>query len=223
MGLRYDTDTTAPAISDATFKFEVVTNFAAAGTTRVNTQGTVVNTGVTPALGTYRLEIQCLASGVITMSLNGSTPVSFNIPTVTTGGSNTVIVTDGVASLNMDNGGGTTNSIIVFSAGSKTTFSGWGAPFASFNGAQTLVCVGDNGQPTHAAILTGLANTGNTPVSGNITGLPAVVPLFSFGNDTQAAPVAFSTSLSCDFFSLIWNPGVGGGTGTPVSTKSRYF
>jgi len=227
MGLRYDTDTTAPAISDATFKFEVVTNFNGTAVTRVNTQGTVVNTGVTPAFGSYRLEIQCVASGVITMSLNGSAPVSFNIPTLTTGtavfGGEAVKVQDGVALLNPDTAGGTLYNANVFSAGSKVTLASFTAPFASFNGAQTLVGVGDGSTSTHAAILTSIGNQGNQTNSGTITGFPAVVPFFSFGNDTQAAPVNGATSLLCDFFSLIWNPGVGGGTGTPVSTKSRYF
>ena len=56
IGARYDTDNTAPAISDTTIKLEAVVN--ALGSARNNAQGTVVDTLITPAENTYyRLDI----------------------------------------------------------------------------------------------------------------------------------------------------------------------
>ena len=64
--------------------------------------------------------------------------------------------------------------------------------------------------------------------SGSDTGAittvyPAMVPFVSFGNDSQATPVAGTKGLGIDYFGFVWNPGVGGGTGTPNSLLARYF
>ena len=46
-----------------------------------NTQGTVIDTGVTPTVSTFhRLDIQCIAAGIITMSFDGAAPQSFTVP-----------------------------------------------------------------------------------------------------------------------------------------------
>jgi hypothetical protein len=53
---------------------------------------------------------------------------------------------------------------------------------------------------------------------------PGVGPFMSFGNDTQATtPAINDVSLFFEFCSLIWNPGVGGGTASTNSLRARYF
>lgn len=225
-GLRYDTDTTAPSIADTTMKFEVVNNLENLTTsgTRKNTQGTVVDTGVTPAMGVlYRLEIQMVAAGVITMSLNGSAPTSFTIPTIVAGGAGA----NGQASINANIGrlkvGPTAAQFdhSIFVGGSKVVVAGVTSFWAALNGSRTLIST-TVGPSSKFPLITG--NVGNGSVTDTtMTGFPGVVPIFSFGNDTQATPTANSLSFLVDYFSLVWNPGVGGGTGTPSSTLPRYF
>lgn len=223
IGLRYDTDTTAPSIADTTMKFEVVVNsISGAGVTRNNTQGTVVDTGVAPATGSmYRLDIQCVAAGAVTMSLNGSTPQSFNIPTIVAGSSS--ISGQAAISFNVARfqPTGVGDNPYSFAVGSKVTLASLTAPFDILNGVRSII---DNFiTQGDIAFVFNHADIGGSGTAGTITGFPGVVPVFSFGNDTQAAPSGNRTSLLIDYFSLIWNPGVGGGTGTPVSTKPRYF
>jgi|SRR5579859_548075 len=227
MGVRFDTDATAPAISDTTFHFEVVANpNAVASPNRNNTQGTTFDTGVTPTVGQfYRLEIECIQSGVITMSLNGSTPQTFNVPTITVGGageSGIATANSGFVDVQPGSLAGASDGQI-FVAGSKVAISNVaGAPFTALNG-NTVTLLDSTGGPAWKFVFA-IANTGVTTITnGKFVGFPGVTPLFSFSNDTHATPVAASTSLLIDYFSLVWNPGVGGGTGTPVSTKSRYF
>jgi hypothetical protein len=224
-GLRYDTSTTAPAISDTTFKFETVANVSnsTTQTTRNNTQGTVVDTTITPTIGvTYRLEIQMIAAGTITMSLNGSAPQSFTISTTVSGGAGSngsVSLANNVARVRIGPTAAQTEQDI-FVAGSKVAIVGTTVP--ALDGSFTLLTTTNSG-PSGKYVVTH-ANIGNfAAFNMTMTGYPAVVPIFSFGNDNQAAPLANTLSLLCDYCSVVWNPGVGGGTGTPVSTKPRYF
>jgi hypothetical protein len=226
MGLRYDTDTTAPSIADSTFHFEVVSN-PATNSTRNNTQGTVIDTGIAPDFGVYRLEIEMIAPGVITMSLNGSAPQTFSVPTATAGGTGAsgqqAMVVSNIGRFNPGTLAGSSNAL-VFAAGSKVAISGIttvALAFLNAGGPYTLlnmaVEVSGHFRIVHA-------NVGNTSsANGAMTGFPAVIPIFSFGNDTQAAPTADTLSFLADFFSLVWNPGVGGGTGTPNRLLPRYF
>jgi hypothetical protein len=68
-----------------------------------------------------------------------------------------------------------------------------------------------------------LATGISQPTTATISGYPAWIPVWWFGNDDTASPTANSITWYIDFFGFIWNPGVGGGTGTPNATKSRYF
>jgi hypothetical protein len=159
------------------------------------------------------------------MSLNGSVPVTLAMPTVSIGSAvanATAAVKTNVASVQLSTVGNTTASAAVFSAGSKVTLANLVAPFNVLNGLQTLLIT--NGPGAGSGMNFNFINPdiagGNTV--GTAVGLPAVTPIFSFGNDTQAAPV-IATAIVIDYFSLIWNPGVGGGTGTPTATKPRYW
>lgn len=220
LGLRYDTDTTAPAISDTQFVFEAVQNDPNP-TTRNNAQGNTFATGITPTEGTvYRLEILCTVAGKAKLSLfNGSTTASatLNVPQYS------VTNPTGSVLLSQQNGIGTinTNGVLPVAGGSKITISGVTNPtYTSFNGTWTL----------SEMWLTAVANfpkTGSTIANANVTGTisanAAVYPYFAFGNDSQAAPVLHSKALILDFFGFLWNPGVGGGSGTPTTNKARYF
>jgi hypothetical protein len=226
-GLRFDTSTTAPAISDTTFKFEVVNNILNSTTVNIrnNTQGTVIDTGVVPAIGVeYRLEIEMIAAGVITMSLNGSTPQTFNISTIVAGGpgsSGGALISNGVGALEI---GPTAaqNDQTIFVNGSKVVIASVPAPYAAINGSWTVLTTSNSGPFTKVTPVAGSVGFGGSS-NATITGFPGVIPIFSFGNDNQSTPTANAMSLLFDFFSLAWNPGVGGGTGTPISTKPRYF
>jgi len=215
LGLRYDTDPTAPAISDTQFMFEYVTNTTATPDTRENTQGTVVATGIAATKGTqYRLEISCIVAGQVNLFLtNGTT--SFNttmtVAQFTSSAAPTISATGGVAFYN-------STTYFPWAAGSKVTIVG-GAN-TDYNG--TFVLLPANLQTLNAAFYSSSAQTGAD--TGAVTSVyPALVPFVSFGNDTTATPTANTKAIQIDFFGFVWNPGVGGGTGTPNPTKARYF
>ena len=222
IGARFDTDATSPAISDTTIHLEAVANPFSATNARNNTQGTVVDTGVTPSTDTYyRLEITCVAAGVFTMSLNGSTPSTFTIPaiTYTAGAGSSVGGTAGNNSriLSMAT---TTPGPVEFGAGEIITLAGFTGTLSALNGLQTVVST-RNSSNTFFVIKNSNSVSG-AATGWTATGWPSVFPAFLFGNDSTAAP-AINTMICCNFFTMVWNPGVGGGTGTPNPTKPRYF
>jgi hypothetical protein len=216
LGVRYDTDTTSPAISDTTLKFEAVTN--ALSGTRNNTQGQVFDTGVVPVEGQqYRLEILCTAAGVVTLSLATGTavvsssitiaPISYTATGGTTGNGDQTRVTLG-------------GSVIEpWCSGSKVTFTGFTGPEGVLGGTQKLVYSDDASQ---LFFLSTTYNTFNNFVAFTAAALPAYTPVVVFGTDTTATPTA-NASCAVDFFGFAWNPGVGGGTGTPNSNLPRYW
>jgi len=227
LGLRFDTDTTSPAIGDSTFHFEIVANpnFAQ---TRNNTQGTVVDTGITPTEFTsYRLEMTYKSSSSLTMSLYGSdgsnaTHTFTSIPTLSS-----IAGTGGlVINLARKNGlggivyaanasFGTSNAF--YAIGSKFTISG-NTDNAAFNTSGTII--GDGlGTPIFifpgSNISTSPANAGTT-----ITGYPGLTPYFGWGNDTQSTPD--SATIGIDFFSLVWNSGLASSPLALTSLASRF-
>lgn len=218
IGVRYDTDTTAPAISDTTMKFEAVCNPLTSG--RNNTQGTVVDTGITPSKGTYyRLEMTCTAVGVVTLSVNGSAPQSFTFPqAVLAGGTGSSgSATNGIALFNLSapTGGWTA---VPWTQGALVTISGFTGAQLPLDGTWTVL-QGQSGLAFEAITLPNVANANSAFTA---TGYPSLTPWFVWGNDTEASPV---TNAECclDFFGFVWNPGVGGGAGTPDKTKPRYW
>ena len=214
-GLRFDTDTTAPSIGDTTFNFECRVDDTLAQS-RVNTQGNVVNTGITPtAYANYRFEIACSVAGEVTMSLsNGTTTFSASVAmpmwTIT-----------GLYCLNDGNGRGvvqTFSSVQPFSSGSISTVAGCLVNTA-FNGTFPAIAA------TQALINTVLAGSATvaTELTATWTGYPAVYPVVTFGNDSTLSPTANTKCLMLDYSAFIWNPGVNGGSGTANSDLARYF
>ena len=208
-GLRFDKDPTSPAISDSTFHFECVANTIASS--RNNTQGNVVDTGVTPALNTpYRLDIICTAAGAVQMSLNGSTPVTVNMPTYSGGGSGeNFSVNDGVAFVGCSG---------AWNAGSQVAVS---VPSYAINvPAGTYTNLYPN---TTGVYVTGTGTVDDTLTSTSVIGYPCVVPAWTWGNDTESSP-ANDIAFQFDFFSFLWNPGVNP-TNTLVAdpTLARYW
>jgi hypothetical protein len=216
LGLRYDTDTTAPAISDTTFKFEYVQNLTATATTRINTQGTIFDTGMVATEGRkYRLEISCTTSGQVKFFFTDGVTTSSTTMTVTQFSSSTT------PTVSISNGLGfySTTDYLPWAPGSKATITG--GVVAAFN--TTLTMIPSSLQPLNGQFYMA-GSQSSTPDTGAVTKVfPALVPFVSFGNDTQAAPTANLKAIQWDFISFVWNPGVGGGTGTPNSTLARYW
>jgi hypothetical protein len=215
LGLRYDTDTTAPAISDSTLKFEVVSNPLTAF--RNNTQGQVFDTGITPTQGVqYHLQIQCLTVGQVTMILTGggvSVSNTFTIPKLVvanTGG------TQGNGQIGRVSLG--SSVLVPFGPGSQVTFSAFSGAEATLNGTKSLIDNNNSGQMTFYSVY----NTFNNSVAFSLTGYPAYVPGIIYGNDTTATPTS-NVACAIDFYGFVWNPGVGGGAGTVNPLLPRYF
>jgi hypothetical protein len=220
---------TFPAISDSTIKFEAVENTMFAGQIgRNNVQGTVVDTGLAPTEDVYyRLDMLCTTAGQVIMSINGATTTTFTIPKMTistgTGAANANFVAKN-GQAQMDWGTDPTGTLDIngpFGPGEPILVAGTGG---LLDANWTVNNVGNSGQSKTRVIhfkYTGV-NVADTSAAFNVTGYPSLIPIFMFGNDSVAAP-ATDSRICVDYFSFVWNPGVGGGTGTPVSTKSRYF
>ena len=217
VGLRYDTDTTSPAISDTSFKFEAVCNSANAGNlTRSNVQGNTFSTGIVPTEGRkYRFTMECTASGQVTMTLvDGVTSATstLTVPSYSfTGVSH--LVENGFAAVQP-------NGVIApISVGSTFTVAGTG--ISAYDGTHVAV----NGSTGWVNYFTASGNLGNTFSSGaTLTGLPALAPWISFGNDSTATPVAFSKGVVLDLVAFVWNPGVNSSSSaSPNPILARYF
>jgi len=225
IGLRYDTSTSTPSINDSFFTFEVVTNRQyVSSTPRNNTQGLTFVTNVAPVAGVWhRLDIQCTIAGTVTLTLDGSTTntATFVVPTVsiTSSTSGQASRTNGSARVYNSIGSSGTNSAMVAGTGSKVTVSGLTGLNAPLNGTWIPMYI-DSATMYFDAPGTDI---GNNSTAFTAVSLPAITPVCSFGNDDTASPAQATARVIVDFFSLIWNPGVGGGTGTPDSTKARYW
>jgi len=217
MGLRYDTDTTAPAISDTQFVFEYVNNLTNTTLTRINTQGTTFATGITVTEGRkYRFEMSCFASGSVTFFLTDSvttasttlsvSKISFTSPQPSFTSSNGIILVD------------YSGKAIPIELGSVVTVSG--GTIAAGNA--TYVHAIPRGATNEAAVLSGATPSG-ADTSATTTLFPGLAPLFWIGNDTTATPVANSKGVLIDMFALVWNKGLITGGATPNSTLARYW
>lgn len=219
IGLRYDTDTTAPSIGDTTFKFEKVFQAPTAGApARNNAQGTVFDTTMVPVEGrSYRLEVSCTTSGSINFFLTDgvtSSSTTMVISKLSIAPSPTVRIDQNIALY------GSPGSVALpWNTGSKVTISG--GSIAQFNSTFTLMDAGL--QPSNGAWLMVGTQAPATDTGATTTLFPALLPFVTFGNDSSAAPVAGSKGIMVDYFGFVWNPGVGGGTGTPNSLKARYW
>lgn len=218
LGLRYDTDPTAPAISDSQFVFEYVTQAIGTSYARNNTQGTTVATGMNVVEGNwYRFEMACSTSGKVTMTLTDGTTSFTSTLTIGKIGFNT-----NPSSASISNG--TTlvsygSNLLPIATGTKYTFSYSGGG-SSLSGTATQFDV-NTSSSTLRFFGTG---TGGLPTSSSLTFYPSLTPVFVFGNDSQAAPVGWQRGVSIDYYAFVWNPNLSSSApGTPNSLKSRYW
>jgi hypothetical protein len=225
LGLRYDTSATAPAISDITMKFEVVGNPMVTPGARNNTQGQVIDTGITPAEDVYyRLDIKCSTVGVVTMSVNGGTTATFTVPTQTIANDNaSQQVGAGFGQGVVKMGTTCTPGIPPFGQGSKVLIAGLTAGNAFLNGQQILNQATAGNQTNNDVLDFPSSGTQglNGPTGFTATGLPAYYPMIAFGNDDTAAPTTNDCMFAIDYFGYVWNGGLAGQT--PSSTLSRYY
>jgi hypothetical protein len=223
-GLRFDTDTTAPAIGDSTFHFEVVAN-PVFGSTRNNTQGSTANTSIVPLEDVwYQFRMEMSAAGQIVMTLTGGgatfTSTFNNVPTLSSNSTNsqsiTLVRNNGLGQISYAGQATAGTSNFVWGTGSIITISGEiSKPF--YNGTFTILYPQGNSTGAFFA-LAGASDL--TPSSGvTITGYPVVMPYAGWGNDTQATPTTMS--LAIDFFSMVWNGGIAGIPQNP--NNSRYY
>lgn len=213
--------------NDSFYTFEVVDNAVNPSTSygRNNQQGQTFVTNVVPVAGAWhRLDIECTAVGVVTMTLDGSTinTATFTVPVQTiaiTGTSNiTATNSNGSTQISWSGSGPAAGGFATkWARGSQIAVSGFSSAYSgtfrvgAVLGPEQIVYNNPSG--------TGVSQ----PSSATISGYPAWIPTFWFGNDDTASPTGNSICYYVDFFSFIWNPGVGGGSGTPAITNSRYF
>jgi hypothetical protein len=211
---------TGPACSDSTFKFETVSN-PNTNQRRNDTQGTVVDTSITPTENAwYRLELLYTSSANLVMTLSGNgttfTHTFSSVPVTTCKGTVTTHRGNGLGDLqpgtNVTDG---TSSNHCWAAGSLVTMSGMGQTF--YNG--TFSFISQDLNDSYSYVLAGAADStvDSTPT---ITGHPGVVPYFAWGNDTQTSPVTAPVSL--DLFAMVWDTSLAAAPQTLDTTRARY-
>ena len=218
-GLRYDTSTTSPSINDSFFTFEVVANPGGSSPGRNNTQGVTQVTTTAPTVGVWhRLDISCSQAGQVSMVLDGTQTFGTAIPTMTVNGTVDAIWANGTARLNWTVASTPPLQVNPWAAGTSLTVAGYTPPNAEFNGTFILSSGADNevwySEPDTTTLVTGSGIT--------LTGFPAFIPAFIFGNDDTSSPTATGATFVVDFWSYTANAGLANG-GTPDATKSRYF
>lgn len=214
--------------ADSTWVLEVVGNPLWNAVPRNNTQGTTLNTGVSAVPGVWhRLDVVCNTAGSVTLTFDGTQTLTAPVPTMTlTSAGNWCTQSQPVnfqASLTwtaLTNPGSTTSFLAPFAPGSKVTVSGCGGSFTYLNGTQTVSKIVSAGSvylavPNNAV---GGSNASNVTISG----YPAVLPMFMFGEQMNVTGGGQAATFVVDYCSLVWNPKLGAG-GTPDSTKARYW
>lgn len=235
VGVRYDTDTTSPAIGDTTFVLEASLNAQQGSPTRFNNQGTnggTFVTSITPADGVwYRLTISstAFATVVVTLSGGGQTtgPQTFVLspPGYQNNGNTSALLNNfstsgvmGVSSLPSTTTN--TNGYVTPCPGSIVTLSDFSGGSAFANGSYNVL--GVDGLGTFSVKSPALNSS--TPFTIYFLACyPGVTPIASLCNDSTGGTDPQARQLMIDFFSLVWNPGVNGGTATPNSSLARYF
>jgi hypothetical protein len=237
VGLRYDTDTTSPSIGDTEFVFEAVSNQNATSATRanLNAQGNTSSTGISAVEGhQYRFEMLCTSKNSVQMTLiDGTAGTSYvatlTVPSFSLTSDNISVFGQSSSStltlIKLENSSAA-NIAAPFGPGSVVTLSGiTRSGYTGNNGTWTCVGGGGGSASNQWYFRGGEFTAGSTVTLTGCTcaGNIALGPSFTFGNDTSSSPVANSKGVSIDFFSFAWNPGVGGGTGTPNPLKARYW
>lgn len=223
IGLRYDTDTSSPSIGDTTFNFEVVENVLVGAYSRNNTQGTVVNTNITPTAGVwYRLEILCVSAGSVTLSIWGSdgsfSSSSFTVSQYSlTVGSNVASIANGngIAELSLS------STFHPWNSGAPITISGLTGTPAILNGAALI------NLPNLSSTVLNWINTKGNITDQNVStvtvvGYPCLVPCIRWGNSSTGSP-ASNTYFVYDFFGFVWNsPGLASPSVSVAQTNPRW-
>ena len=215
---------TGPAgIGDSFFTLEVVNNPSGSTAGRKNLQGITQVTNVTPVANVWhRLDIICTIVGTVTITLDGSlvNTLTTTMPvSVLTGASAAVtgIITAAQAGFSWTP---TTEPLgeSPWNGGSIITVSGFTSTQAPLNGTYTLLYSANGFLCANTSAANVASGTSGTV---SISGYPSLTPLVMYGGtEVGASEVA---AIYVDFFSFIWNPGIGGGTGTAVITNPRYF
>lgn len=231
MGVRYDTDTTAPSIGDTTFWLESCFNPVPASPTRNNIQGTnggAFNTGITPVEGTfYRLDMVYATSGSVKMTLSGGGNTATTTFTVTKMAvsytpATTPTISNGVTDTKLiPTASSTTDGAIPMSLGSVITMAGWVSTNAPLNTTTTVFQETNGGSlfiPTPTLFIT----PSITIPAVTVTAFPAMFPAAIIANDSSGTAPFTGRALVVDYFSFVWNKGLAGST-TIDATQSRYW
>jgi hypothetical protein len=236
MGLRFDTDTTAPSIADTTFHFECVSNLIADNTTGVgnNLQGNVFNTGIAPTENVaYRLDMECVTAGqiIFTLSGNGVTtgPQTLNVPLYTfpggtinvnsitfSGNTNYPTMRFNVGGLAPNRGG------CVWGSGSIIAVSGITGALAPYNGTYTVLLGQNDGFITKDSTVhgAGLVGTAGTAVT---SGRPAFLPCWLMATNNLTSAITINMALRANYYGFVWNTGIGNPSATTNSLQARYW
>jgi hypothetical protein len=236
VGLRFDTDPTAPAISDSYFTFEAVANPVLGSYTRNNNQGNVYITSLQPKEQVpYRFTMRCTSAGMVQMRLlsnagEDSGWQNVSIPQVSWTGAYNYGNTQGIVDVLLYDAAPTGSGYVYAAPGSHIGIINWvGGSFSSFT--RTLCRFNDVSLDWLVVGGEGTTLDQNTAV---LTYYPGAYFYVGFGNDSQSSPPN-TRALLLDFFSFLWNPGVGsstagGGAGiitqTPASPNpllARFF
>jgi len=231
------------SLNDTTFKFELVENYSYGGSFRRQLQGTVVDTTVTPTLGTwYRLDMVCTVAGQVTLSLNGAHNHTFTASAITFGSNGSAnYIANGTngnyspallatypSSAATPNG---TFGIPFFGAGSSVTIAGLTGGSAGLNNSGTPWILeaeteSGGGSSTIWFLTPGLTVANGAQTTGTLTGYPALTPVFLYGNDNSVATsgrTGLDSRFYVDYFSLVWNKGIIDPTNSPTATDDRYW
>lgn len=204
--LRLDTDTTAPSIGDTTFVLEIVNNAQTANSfTRNNTQGTTLNTGVTPVPGVWHtLTISSTTAGTISLSLDGGTALTAAFPQTSLAlGANGNSFTASGSKKNWELSWivGATAPVGSLANGSSFAISGVTTPgYTTLNGTWTC------SMASNAAHIWwyGSSDLASSSLNNNITVNfnPALMPFMTAGNSGVASPTAGAAGFFIDLAQL---------------------
>lgn len=217
-GIRFDTDTTAPSISDSFFTFEAVENILQGAVTRKNTQGATQVTTLAPtANAIYRLDLTYQTAGTLVMKLSSGATSSTFTTTVSQmiqglGGLTAQIIN---GSFYVEAEAVSTSALPFVGEGSICTFSD--ITTAGFGGLVsgspwTVKKVNENAQAPITLIefvSPSLTNAGpsvlnSTPTNSNFVAYPGVYPGVWFGNDSTASPTASTATIEVDKIFFNW-------------------
>ncbi|SRR6266446_2708161 len=225
IGVRFDTDTSAPSIADTTYVLEATFNgINSTSTTRDNNQGTrggTHNTGVSVVENAYhRLEIKCVTAGQVIVSFDGvATTFTVTQTSNVRGTSNNITVGDGFTLFSgVPTIFTTSDGYSGAAPGTIFTVSGLTGGIVADNG--TYACAGVT-SPDSLEVQQSLT-AGIPGGTYTVTNFPALTPLAWITNDSTGGATNTSRSLAVDYFSFVWNKGLAGAA-TPSSSNPRYW